>query len=273
MRGTRIGRICLVASIAACVIGVSSASAESEYGVRALPEFGRCVKVAAGAGVYRGALCITVAPAGTGKYEWVPLTSGEKQTFSGSSLETVLTTSGQTTIRCSTANISGEYTSPKTATVHIEFHGCKNSLGAECQSEPTSKSEIKTLALEAELGFIKNVVKEGKTIVSVGLDLKPQAPSPALIIFECGGIAESARVEGSVIGTIKPIDKMTTVSNLVYTTTTSGKQLVEKFQGGVKDTLTTTFVSGLSSTPGASTLKIKTTGHNSAPLEIKAKEN
>jgi hypothetical protein len=254
-------------------IGAGSASA-AEYEVRGLPEWGRCVQVAAGTGVYPTGACITAGSPGTGNFEWTQLTAEDKRTYSGSALESILTTVAHTTIHCSSASLSGEYTGPKNATLHIEFHGCTNSLAAQCQSEPTSKGEIKSLPLEGELGFIKNVVKEGKTIVATGFDLKAQSPFSDLITFECGGIAESVRVDGSVIGRIKPFNRMTTVSNLAYTTTKSGKQAIEKFQGGVKDTLTTTFMSGLESSSGASTLAIKSeTGHYSTPLEIKAKGN
>ncbi|MCW3027095.1 MAG: hypothetical protein JWN81_306 [Solirubrobacterales bacterium] len=273
MRGTRIGRICLIASLVAGAIGAANASA-AEYEVRGLPELGRCVRVAEGTGVYPTGSCITAGSPGTGSFEWTQLTAEEKRTFTGSALESILTTVGHTTIHCSSASLSGEYTGPKNATVHLELHGCTNSLAAQCQSEPTSKGEIKSLPLEGELGFIKNVVKEGKTIVATGFDLKAQSPFSDLIIFECGGVAESVRVDGSVIGRIKPFDRMTTVSNLVYTRTKSGKQAIEKFQGGVKDTLTTTFMSGLESSSGASTLTIKSeTGHYSTLLEIKAKGN
>jgi hypothetical protein len=273
MRGTRIGRLCLLSAV---VLGASVASSASaaEYEVKGLPELGRCVKVAPGAGVYKGGSCVTVDKNGKGKFNWIQLTAAEKQTLSGTAGETTLTTVGHTTIKCLTATISGEYTGPKTATVNIVFHSCTNSAAAQCQSEPTSKGEIKTLPLEAELGFIKNLVKEGKTSIVVGMDLKAQSPFSDLIIFDCGGLAESIRVDGSVIGRVKPINKMSTTSSVLFTTTSSGKQLPEKFQGEPNDTLTTTFMSGLESSSGASTLKILgETAKNSVPLEIKAKEN
>jgi hypothetical protein len=92
------------------------------------------------------------------------------------------------------------------------------------------------------------------------------------VTYECGSVTESARVEGSVIGQIKPIDKMTTESNLVYFARRTGEQVPEHFEGGPKDTLATTFMSGIESTTAPSTLTIKSeTGHNANPLEIKAK--
>jgi hypothetical protein len=62
--------------------------------------------------------------------------------------------------------------------------------------------------------------------------------------------------------------------NFRYFARLSGEQLPEKFQGQPKDTLTTTFMSGLESTSAPTSLTIKEyTGTNSIPLEIKAKEN
>jgi hypothetical protein len=272
MRGTRIGWLCLLSSIVVGAALAPSASA-AEYEVHALPELGRCVKVTPGTGTYRGGSCIKVDPGGKGKYDWIQLTAEEERTFSGSAGSSTLVTAGHTTITCSTATISGEYTGPKNATVNITFHSCTNSSAAQCQSEPLTKGEIKTLPLDAELGFIKNQVKEGKTRISVGLDLKAQSPFPDLITFECGGVAESNRVDGSVIGRVLPINRMTTVSKLLYTRSKAGLQQPEKFEGGPKDTLTTTFMTGLESSSGASTLNmVGATATNSTALEIKAKE-
>jgi hypothetical protein len=237
-----------------------------------LPEIGRCVKTPIGKGIYAGSQCVTVAAPGRGKYEWTQVNATEKQTFSGSGGETKFVTPGHGTIKCIDSNLTGEWRGPKTATVEIEFQGCQNEHEVLCQTTPQTKSEIKTLPLEGELGFIKNVVREGKTIVSIGLDLKPQSPLTELASYECGGNNETARLEGSVIGEIKPIDKMTLESNLVYRTTSAGAQLPEAFQGGEKDTLLTTFQSGLESTTAPSTLKIKNyIGKNTNPLEIRAK--
>jgi hypothetical protein len=262
----------VVLALAIGAIGMSNASA-AEYEVKGMPEVGRCVKVATGTGVYKGANCLAVEHSSKklGKYNWIGATLSEKLTFSGSGGESVLTTEGHSTIKCIAANLTGEYTGGKTATVSIEFQGCTNAKNEQCQSNPQNKSEIKTLPLEAELGFIKDELKEGKLVVSVGLDLKPTSPLPTLVVYECGSVLESARLEGSVIGQERPIDKMTSEMNLVYSTTTKGAQLYEKFQEGLQDTLSTTYQSGITSTTAPTTLKIKSyLGSNSVPLEVKA---
>jgi hypothetical protein len=269
MKGIRISGACLLASLGIGAVAASPAMAS-------LPEAGHCVKVAVGAGAYSSAACLAHATNGKGAYQWTPVGSTEKPTFSGSGNESTLTTVGHPTISCIDGNITGNYTGPKTATVQIEFQGCTTPTGAQCQSvsNPNNKSEITTFPLEAELGFIKNEIREGKFFVSVGLDLKPQPPLTSLATYECTGSAEMANVEGSVIGKVGPINKMAATMNLAYLATKAGVQRVQQFEGGPIDTLSTTFFEGLETKgSGASSLNIKEEkGSNAAPLEIKAIE-
>jgi uncharacterized cupredoxin-like copper-binding protein len=267
MKGIRIAGACLLAVLATGAVAASSAMANT------LPEAGKCARVALGAGVYSSGTCTAHAKTGRGVYEWTPVSSTDKATFSGTGGETTLTTVGHPTIKCIDANLSGEWRNPKTATVEIEFQGCATPAEQQCQSG-TAKSEIKTLPLEAELGFIKNELREGKLIVTVGLDLKPQPPLASLAMYECSGSAQTAHVEGSVIGKLGPINKMTTTMNLAYQATKLGQQKLQSFQEGPTDTLSTTFTEGLTTLgSGASSLNIKEElGTNAAPLEIKAIE-
>jgi len=268
MKGLRISVMCVSAVLAICLVSAGTASAS-------LPEAGRCVKVAKGTGIYAGSSCVTLAKPGKGTYEWTPVSATEKQTFSGSGLETILTTVSHPTVKCLAANLAGEWTGAKTATVTIEFQACTSATGQQCTSptNPQNKTEIKTMPLEAELGFIRHEEVEGKLIVLVGLDLKPTPPLTSLAAYECEGSGETGHIEGSVIGKIKPFDKMTTESNLVYLATKAGEQKPESFQESAKDTLTTTFTSGVETLgSGASSLTIKEyKGTNANPLEIKAK--
>lgn len=274
MKVIRVGHCCLLAVLAISAFAAASASA-AVYDVKALPEAGRCVKVPTGSGIYRGGGCINKALPGKGTFEWAPASVTEKLKFSGSGAESILATVGHPTIKCVAANITGEYTGAKTATVEIEFQACINSLEQQCQSSQQNKSEIKTLPLEAELGFIRNEVIEGKKIVVVGLDLKATPPLTNLVTYECGNVTESAQLEGSVIGKIAPINKMTTVQKLVYFVKKStGAQVPEKFESGLKDTLSTTFQTGLETTTAPTTLFIKEEiGSNEVPIEIRGTEN
>jgi alpha-tubulin suppressor-like RCC1 family protein len=239
-----------------------------------LPEAGRCVKVTAGSGHYKSINCTTPATGRAGKYEWTAASATEKQAFLGSGLETTLTTAGHSTIKCIDANFEGEWTGPKTASVSLELQGCVNPSGQQCQSSRQTKSEIKLFPVEGQLGFIKYEEIEGKLKIAVGLDLKPQPPLTQLGSYECTGSAETGHLQGSVIGRISPINTMTTSQNLLYAASKAGEQRPEAFQGTPKDTLTTSFTAGLEENEGsgASSLNIKSeTGHNAAPLEIKAK--
>jgi hypothetical protein len=275
MRVIRVGQCCLLALLAISAFAAASASAASPYEVRSLPEAGRCVKVAKGTGFYAGGACVTKALPEKGTWEWVQANATEKLTFSGSGAETTLTTVGRPTIKCVAANIAGEYTGPKTASVTVELQACVNSEGKQCQTlgNPNNKSEI-ALSAEGKLGFIKNELIEGKRIVAVGMDLQPKSPVTPLAQYECGNPLETSKIEGSVIGKLTPINKMTTTQKLLYFVRKSGEQLPEKFENEPKDTLTTTFQKELEApVTSASTLSIKEeTGTNASPVEILGKQ-
>jgi hypothetical protein len=243
----------------------------------AVPEFGKCIKVAAGTrGAYTGPTCVTHATKTIGKYEWKALTSEEKDTFSGSAVEITLATAGRLPIKCTAANIAGTYTGAKTASVKLELQACVSGEGKQCTglTTPQNKSEIETLPLEGELGFIRNEEIEGRHFVQVGLLLKPTSPLTEWITYECGNPLETFTLEGAVIGKLMPFDKMTTVSNLALVVS-HGVQKPESFQEGPTETLQTKITSGVppSSTTSPSTLGAKSeTGTSSTEVEIKALE-
>src|SRR5689334_10738563 len=183
--------------VAALVLGVGIASTAS---ANELPEWGRCVKVESpkrGVG-YTTATCITRAkPTALGKYDWVPASQVEGLTFAGAGGETELKTLGHSTIKCVAANITGEYTGAKTASVSIEFQACNEPAGNLCKSPTaTATGEILTFPLTAEVGYTRHEEVNGKLVVAVGLDLKPTPPLTALASYECVGGSETATVEG-----------------------------------------------------------------------------
>jgi hypothetical protein len=263
MRLIRIAALGVLASLAVGALAASSASAVT------LPEFGKCLPVAAGStGVYAGPNCVNRATTRPGKYEWTTVSSSEALEFAGLGGETKLATTGHPTITCNDSTFIGHYTGGKTALVTVTLQQCQNPLHQVCQSGTTAGS-IEALPLEGELGFVK--LEETKAVV--GLDLKPQAPLTEIAVYSCGGSVESARIEGSVIAKAKPIDKMTRESNLVFAAT-FGHQVPESFEGGPTDTLSTTYTSGITTTTAPSTLRVKSEGGTStAPgVEIKALE-
>jgi hypothetical protein len=270
MKVIRMGRRCLLAFLILGAITATTASAR--YEVRAMPELGRCVKVAVGTGGFKGSACITHESGTKGQYEFMPASAAENITFEGAGTEVVLASSGHPSVKCIDANVTGTLTGPKTATAKIEMQGCENTIGQLCHSV-NAENQIVSLPLEANLGFIKHEEVEGKLSVKVGLDFKAQSPFTQMIQYECKESEETATVEGSVIATDKPINKMASENKLVFHVTLKGQD-PEKFQEGLKDTLSTTFAKGLASTTVASTYSVKNyVGKYSIPLEIKARES
>jgi hypothetical protein len=242
-----------------------------------LPEAGRCVKVATGKGAYKDGKCLTRETGEVGKWEFVRASAAEQLTFSGGGIAVKLATAGHESIECVVGNVKGTFTGPKTASAELELQGCSNEKGESCGSA-TNENQIKSNQLEAELGFIKNEVVEGHPRVKVGMDFKPQGPQVALASYKCGTNSQTqlpnGAIEGSVIAADKPIDTMKEENKLTFHVTLKGAQDPESFQGAAKDTLLTTFTSGLESFgPFATTLGIKEyTGKYSQPMEIKALE-
>jgi hypothetical protein len=247
-----------------------------------LPEFGRCVKAEAkkegSKTVYNGAYaypnCLVVSATHKGKYEWHP-GPGAAPKFSGTSVSsTLLETVGKAKITCAAAELTGEYTGAKTASVAVKFIGCDDQHGRSCQSAAyLTEGEIQSpTPEEAELGFITGGEKP-----IVGLDLKPKSPSTNLWAFECGQPPEKnvvhGVIEGSAIGRITKIDVASEEFTLTYKQK-AGVQAPERFEGGLKDTLLFTTTQGVEKgerSEEQAALAFVATLPGEEPLEIKAK--
>jgi len=276
MKVIRVGRRCLLAFlIVGAFAAMTSTASAAEYEVHALPEWGQCVKVPIGTGVYKGGQCVVRETGTAGKWEWVPASVTEKFMFEGGGIQVKIASAGHETVECVVGNVKGTITGPKTATAEMEFQGCQNQKHENCGS-PSNENLIKSNPLEATLGFIKNEEVEGHKRIKVGLDFKAQPPLTALANYKCGGTLlepPNIALEGSVIAADKPINAMKQVNKLIFHVTVKGTQDPEKFQEEPKDTLFTTFTNGLESTTVPSTLGIKEyAGKYSVPLEIKAAE-
>jgi hypothetical protein len=210
----------------------------------ALPTLGRCVKVGSG-GAFTRANCIVESPGSQGAFEWVP-GPGAKPKFSAPIKQVILETTGGSAVSCGASALAGEWSGPKAASVSLTFKGCeKVSTKKPCQSSPTTAGEVSTSQpLEGELGFIKGGAKP-----KVGLDLKAKSPSPTVIAFTCGGppgelgAGELWTVEGSAIGEVKPLNGMRVIEQLLFKAK-GGKQVPERFEAGLKDTLIATRTEG-----------------------------
>lgn len=241
--------------LAGCVAGAIAASAANA----ALPEIGRCAKVAPTVegkkkkykGKFSNHSCTHESKSGAGKFEWTPGAGAEKEFESPGTLEPVtLETAAGTKIACANSKSIGEYTGGKTETVELSLYECKDLATNEpCQSlrpeetPPTpEEGTILSKALTGELGFISDKGKKPAT----GWDYKPASGS-VLFEFECGpvsppGVGTKVKIEGSFIGQVhKFVDKMTEEYFLTYQQK-GGVQVPEMLEGASKDTLTVNFL-------------------------------
>jgi hypothetical protein len=279
MKVIRVGLCCLLAFLVLGAMLAGAASArEPEYPMRALPEWGHCIKVAVGKGAYKGGQCVVREHGEVGKWEWIPAKVTDEATFEGAGTPPVLKTAGHETIECVVGNLHGKITEPRKASVELELQGCAQTVShVECGSA-SSENVIKFNPMEAELGYIKYEEVEGHIHFKVGLDLKAQTPLTSLATYKCGsgGPTElpNTTIEGSVIAADKPNNAMKSTNVLKFHVTLAGAQDPEKFQELPKDTLSTTIMSGLETLgPFPTTLGMKEyTGKYNAPIEIKATE-
>jgi alpha-tubulin suppressor-like RCC1 family protein len=261
--------------------GTSATSSADQYtyavGVQELPELGRCRVEPNKKGAYGGTTnhCVTLSKKHNGSFEWMP-GPGSSRTFREELTSPKLETASKKQIICTALVLTGEYTGAKTETVsHIEGVSCEEVFHHEtCSTSPSRVGFLESAPgaeLEGELGFIVGGEKP-----QVGWDLKPKSPASAFFTFTCGPTSTSTEVlslEGSVIGRVLPINKMVSGFGLHYKQL-EGKQVPERFEGGVKDTLLLkTAKSGPPPSESFEQLGLKTEGsiQGKEELEIKAK--
>jgi len=251
--------LCLVVMGASSALGSASASA-----LLAEPELGRCVKVAPGSGEYKVASCTGGAKAAGGSYDWKREAIKDKFVSAGG--VTVLEAIGGTKYECKTLVNEGEYDNDG-AGLLLRLFGCRDvALNFECTN--AAPENIVTPTLPGEWGFIMNKLnKEGKLVVSVGLELGIPEPS---VKFECGPNKNKFELSGQFIVPIAPIDKMSTTFKL-KAKAVAGKQHPAKFEGGGVRALTLQQVFPPMPPKGAG-LTSTDTITSEEPLEIKAKE-
>jgi hypothetical protein len=263
MQMLRASRIFGLALFAAIALGAATSASAAP------PEFGRCVPAAtAKTGEYKGAKC-TLPAGGKGTYNWLP-GPGPSPKFVATGEKVSLETVGKTKIQCAASTADGEYTGAKTETETLVLIGCiETATNQKCQTNPFKEGEIETEPLEGELGFISN-----GEIPVVGVDLKPKSPSTTVAVFSCGKPPEtpglSVLIEGSVIAPIKPTNNMLLEFKSPYVVT-AGKQAVQQFEGGAKDTLTANIRRGTTTSSEEIGLRQIVLEENEERMEIKAK--
>ncbi len=249
----RLTTVLLALAMLTAMSAIAAATASAE-----LPEIGRCVltegvkegKKTVYHAKYKTRRCTKESKGGnTGKYEFEagPGEGAEVETI-GYEAPVTLETVGGTKVVCTNHISYGVLTGAKTESWNISMRGCEDTaIHKPCQSflvekQVTETGRIDSEELTAELGYIS---KSGKK-PTVGWDYKAKTGSD-LFIFECGttvGLGTKFAIEGSFIGAVKPVDKSVEEMKGYYKGA-AGKQLPEMFEGGAKDTLTSTIISGL----------------------------
>jgi hypothetical protein len=224
MRRIAISGLCILAGLA--TEGAASASA-------AAPEFGRCVKVATGTGVYATGNCTSAG--GEQKYDWIPgpgpkpqftltVKAEEKRPFY---LEGA---SSKSKIACLEGSATGEITGPDTIGSLKEF------TWKGCEAGGIGPDNGLVFA-EVGSGFL-GVWKAGETALKdkVGLEF-----DPLLYHYVAGGIV-SVHGEGEIIGAIGT--NSMALGKTLSLVARNGKQFPDKFEGEPAVSLTQSISGG-----------------------------
>jgi hypothetical protein len=153
-----------------------------------------------------------------------------KKHFTGTSGKGELK-AGSIVVTCTADKDTGEISgTKKVANVVVTFTGCSAEKEAcKVKSPGAKEGEVKTNVLEGELGEVAT----SESATGVGLDLKPASGS--FVTLE-GSCILTTSVTGSVIAEVSPVKSLVTEGKLIYAEA-SGKQKIQKFVGGEKDTL------------------------------------
>jgi hypothetical protein len=261
-------------AVALADTGPGAPSDDDEFTYTGGPELGRCVASARRKGEFKNPTC-TKAAHGRGKDNWLPGV-GDAPSFASVLRAPTFEIMGESrlVIACASGRASGHFVGPHRRRVtSLTFSGCAGSpssgLSSDCQSEGAPNGEIVAGELTGRLG----VIALGKK-PAVGLDLKPVAGT-VLASFECGGASSASgrgngtgtsyELTGSVIGHVGGLNAMTATNRVIYSAS-GGRQVPERFEGGLGDTLTT--LTGLEQTPEPTTFSAVEEVDYVEPLEI-----
>jgi phospholipase C len=217
--------------------GGTNEGADGAFTTESRPEYGRCVKVAAGVtGRYAANGCNSPATAESSAFEWKPGPGLNPHFTSQLKPETLATleTVGKTKVVCTGERSTGDYTGPTTTgNVVLTFTGCQG-FSAPCKSAGAGEGEIVTKALEGVLGW------ENKAEHKIADDLFAVESAGPIAEFVCG--AASMTVRGSVLGPIIA-GHMLSTATLKYSEA-GGKQKPERFEGQASAILESSILGG-----------------------------
>lgn len=168
------------------------------------------------------------------------------KTFTATSGAALLETVTAVKVTCKTDVAAGEVTGPQSGTIQITFKGCKSGK-SPCNTPGAAPGIIATGILAVRFGYLNKAKK------LVGADIFEPAGGP-IFYYGCSS-AMSAKVIGSVIGQITPVNKVVTPSEVfkLKFQQALGIQKWGSLEGGPTDILETSYggpfeVTGLANT-------------------------
>jgi hypothetical protein len=169
--------------------------------------------------------------------------------FTSTSKASLFETVGGAKLMCKADTNTGEVTGPQSGVITITFTGCKLK-GIPCNTPGMTPGTIATNLLTMTIGYINKANKE------VGVDLA-EPFGGGFLNYGCGPTL-FAKVQGSVIGRIAPINKVVTPSKtfVVHFQQSGGIQKVVNLEAAPVDVLETSFGGPFEQTGLMSTDKI-----------------
>ncbi|HWY89241.1 MAG TPA: hypothetical protein VNY31_01080 [Solirubrobacteraceae bacterium] len=169
-------------------------------------------------------LAITSAPMTSTAFAGLPEFQ-QAGKFVGTGLKAVLETegAGPTRVECQTSEIEGEVLVAKVKIakkINIRFQGCESG-GIECKTAGAAAKEIKTEALEGEVGYIKPAVGGAKTIVFA---LEAEAVGGPIAKYTCANADEE---KGCLAGALSNASELTKKFTLVFKQLAGVQEIIE----------------------------------------------
>ncbi len=245
--------------IAANAGGASTGATESFKTLNhSPPEFGECLKVAAGTGHYSSAAC--TKPGGKDDYEW------DYGVVGANHFTTRLASGSVTLQRGTTAKVvcageagTGEFSGLNTVgAAHLILTGCE-SAGQQCTSPGAAAGEVVTHSLDGVLGIYQLGATSSQN--KIALRLAASEPLGSVAQMTCG--SATIVVNGSVLVPVKA-NKMTVLQSLKFKAS-KGSQDPDAFLGEAPDELEASLNSGPFE---PAVLSASLTLESEAPIEI-----
>jgi hypothetical protein len=198
------------------------------------PQYGTCVKVAAGTGEYGSAAC--TAAGGERKYEWYaafgsakPLVKRHFTLQLKAGTQAFLYSHFQPSIACTGAAGGGEYTGNQAiGGVSLTLSGCHLiEGGSSCTSSGAPDGQIVLPPLVGSLGILKQTFLEEPERAAIGTDLRPGS-GEVWAAFTCAG--KEVIVTRGVIGEVHR-NGMSTKNFIKYVATSKAVQKWTAFAG------------------------------------------